>query len=501
MKADILDIAKRRGFFWQSSLIHGGLAGFYDYAHVGTMLKRKFQNTWREFFIGLEDNYYEIQPCQIMPEAVFQASGHIAHFTDPVVKCSKCGHVERADHIMEDVLKESFEGKSPKEMMEIIRKHNIKCGKCGGKLEDVGAFNLLFPMSVGAGQSAQVGYLAGETAQGAYVNFKLEFEALRRRLPLGLAVIGKAFRNEIAPRNVLIRMREFTQAELQIFFDPDTITDHPDFKSVEKRKLRVFPVSQRKKNTVLEMTCKDAVSKLKLPKLYVYHMAKIQEFYLDVMKLPAKMFRFRQLADEEKAFYNKYHWDIELNLESVGGWKEVAGIHYRTDHDLKGHEKVSGQKQSVNIDGKGFVPHVLELSFGVDRNVYALLELAYTEEKERAVLKFPRRVSPYDAGIFPLVKKDGLAGLARDVQKQLRDSGFTVFYDEGGSIGRRYRRIDEIGVALGITIDYESKKNRDVTIRDRDTMDQVRVRVDQLADVIMRFLLGEDLNKLGTPLK
>ena len=213
------------------------------------------------------------------------------------------------------------------------------------------------------------------------------------------------------------------------------------------------------------------------------------------------MFRFKQLSDEEKAFYNKYHWDIELNLESVGGWKEVAGIHYRTDHDLKGHEKVSGQKQAVNIEGKVFIPHVLELSFGVDRNVYALLELAYTEEKDRTVLKFPRRVSPYDAGIFPLVKKDGLAELARDVQRKLRDAGFIVFYDEGGSIGRRYRRIDEIGVALGITIDYDSKKNKDVTIRDRDTMDQVRVKIDKLPEAIMSFMLGENINKLGVALK
>lgn len=500
MRADILDVAKRRGFFWQTALLHGGMAGFYDYAHVGTMLKRKFQNAWRGFFLGLDDNYYEIQPCQVMPEDVFRASGHISHFTDPVVKCSKCGHVERADHIMEDVLDESFEGKSPEELMGLIKKHGIKCGKCGGRLEEVGTLNLLFPMSVGAGQDAQVGYLAGETAQGAYINFKLEFEALRRRLPLGLAVVGKAFRNEISPRNVLIRMREFTQAELQIFFDPGTIKEHPDFKSVAGKGLRLFPVSQRKKGTVLEISCKDAVSKLKLPRFYVYHMAKVQEFYLDVMKLDPKQFRFKQLSDEEKAFYNKYHWDIELNLESVGGWKEVAGIHYRTDHDLKGHEKVSGQKQSVNIEGKSFIPHVLELSFGVDRNVYALLELAYTEEKDRTFLRFPRRVSPYDAGVFPLVKKDGLSELARGIQNKLRDAGFTVFYDESGSIGRRYRRIDEIGVALGITIDYDSKKNKDVTIRDRDSMDQVRVKIDDLPEVLGRFLSGEKLKSLGKPL-
>jgi glycyl-tRNA synthetase len=505
MKEDIIEVAKRRGFFWQNSQMHGSMAGFYDYAHLGLLLRRKWENRWREFFLGLDDNFYEIQSNCILPEGVFKASGHLANFVDPVARCGKCGYSERADQLLEQELNESFEGKTADEMSGIIKKHNLRCPKCKGAFAEVGVLNMMFPVNIGTGKEAKTGYLSPETAQGAYVNFKLEFEALRRRLPLGLAIVGKAFRNEIAPRNTLIRMREFTQAELQIFFDADKITEHPRFDEVKSCRLRLYPVANRKTGKPEDVTCADAVSKLRLPKFYVYHMAKVQEFYLDVLKLPRERFRFRQLADEEKAFYNMYHWDIELDLPSLGGFKEVAGLHYRTDHDLAGHEKVSGEKQSVNVDGKTFIPHVLEISMGADRNVYALLELAYTEEKvggeERAVLKFPRVVSPFDAGIFPLNNKDGLPELARDVQKSLKEAGFNTFFDATASIGRRYRRQDEAGTPAGITIDYDSLKAKDCTLRDRDSMKQVRLKIADLPSALKKFLAGEDIARLGKAVK
>jgi len=510
----ILDIAKRRGFFWQDSLIHGPLAGFYDYGHLGCLLKSKWQDLWRDFFIGMDDNFYEIAVCSVMPEHVFKASGHLASFVDPVVRCRKCGNMERADQIIEANLKENFEGASLERMSQIIKEHNIRCPKCGGQFEETGILNMMFPLSVGTGEEARKAYLSPETAQGAYINFKLEFECLRRKLPMGLAIVGKAYRNEISPRNVLIRQREFTQAELQIFFDPDTVTEHPKFGEVEHYKLRVFPARNRESGIIEELPASEVVSSLGLPKFYVYHMAKIQQFYMDVLRLPREIFRFRQLTDEEKAFYNKYHWDIELNLESLGGFKEVAGLHYRTDHDLVGHQKVSGQSQEVNVDGKKFIPHVLELSFGVDRNIYALFELSLAHEEivdgrrqetpsdqKRDVLKFPRLVSPQDAGIFPLVNKDGLPEKSREIQRLLKEHRFHVFYDGSGSIGRRYRRIDEIGVAAGITVDYDSLQHGDVTLRDRDSMKQVRVKISELPAVLKRFLHGEELENLGKPLK
>lgn len=501
MKTDkLLDIAKRRGFFWQASLVHGPIAGFYDYAHLGASLKRKWENEWRNYFLSMNDNYHEIAVSQIMPEEVFKASGHLESFIDPIVKCKKCSTIHRADHVISDKVEGHFEGISLEKMNEFIKKHDLVCEKCGGDLAEVGILNMMFPLEIGTGKQTRTGYLSPETAQGAYVNFKYEFEALRRKLPLGLAIIGKAFRNEISPRNLLIRMREFTQAELQIFFDPDTITQHPRFDEVKDYKLRLFPAKNRKSGKIDDVTCKEAVENVGMPRYYVYHLAKIQQFYLDHLRLPRDKFRFKQLTDDEKAFYNKYHWDIELDLESLNGFVEVAGLHYRTDHDLGGHQKVSGKGMEVNIEGKKFVPHVLELSFGVDRNIHALFELALEEEKERIVMRFPRRVSPFDAGLFPLVNKDGLPERTREVQSMLKGAGFAIFYDEGGSIGRRYRRIDEVGIAAGITVDHKTLEDDTVTLRDRDSMKQIRVKVGDLPRVMREFIGGNDLKHLGVVL-
>ncbi|MBI5060864.1 MAG: glycine--tRNA ligase [Candidatus Aenigmarchaeota archaeon] len=492
----IEDIAKRRGFFWQSSEIYGGLSGFYDYGHLGALLKKKFESLWRDFFLSLDDNYYEIEPCNIMPENVFVASGHLASFVDPLVKCKKCGFSERADQIIEQELQENFEGKTNEELAEIIKKHKIRCPKCRGELSEVGTLNMMFPLEIGQSGKA---YLRPETAQGVYVNFRREFEQLRKRMPLGLAIIGKAYRNEISPRNLLIRMREFTQAELQIFFDPDMIETHEKFDEVADYPLRLYSLADRKTGRVDEISCREAV-KRGMPQFYVYHLAKIQQFYLDVLKLPRELFRFRELSEEERAFYNRIHWDIELQLESLGGWKEVGGLHYRGDHDLSGHQRVSKQDMYIIMDGKKFVPHVLELSFGVDRNVYALLDIGYAEEKERTIFQLPRAVSPYDAGIFPLMSKDGMPDKARELQQSLKEH-FTIFYDDSGSIGRRYRRMDEIGVSLSITVDHQTLDDSTVTVRERDSMKQIRIRIHDLVKIIKEFQAGAEFEQLGKVVK
>lgn len=487
----IEEIARRRGFFWLSSEIYGGISGLYDYAHLGTLLKNNWEREWRKFFLGLDDNFFEIQPAEIMHEKVWQASGHVESFVDPVVKCKKCGHLERADKMIEEQLKESFEGKSLEQLAEIIKKHNMKCLKCKGPLEEVGVLNMMFPLTLGNDVKA---YLRGETAQGAYVNFSREFETLRKKLPLGLAIIGKAYRNEISPRQLLIRMRELTQAELQIFFDPETIETHPKFNDVKDYKLLVMPIGAK----VQEITCDEMTRHL--PQFYIYHMAKVQQFFLEVLKIPRDAFRFRQLSDEEKAFYNKYHWDMEVKLETMGGFVEVGGVHYRTDHDLGGHQKFSKQDMSVFVNNRKFVPHVLELSFGVDRNIYALLELCFREEKERTLFAFPRHLAPFNCGIFPLVSKDGLDEKAQELKEFLKQD-FCVFYDESGSIGRRYRRMDEIGVPLSITVDHKTLEDKTVTIRDRDSMQQVRVKISELPDALRKFLTGAAIESLGMPLK
>ncbi|KHO47561.1 MAG: glycyl-tRNA synthetase [archaeon GW2011_AR5] len=492
----IEEIARRRGFFWIGSEVYGGLSGFYDYAHLGSLLKSRWESEWRKFFLGLDDNFFEIQPAEIMHERVWQASGHVESFVDPVVKCRKCGNVERADKLLEEQLKESFEGISMEELAKVIKKHNMKCPKCKGQLEEVGVLNLMFPITIGNDVRA---YLRGETAQAAYLNFRREFETLRKRLPLGLAIIGKAFRNEISPRQLITRMREFTQAELQIFFDPEKMEEHRKFGEVKDYKILVMPVKNRENNQIDEVSCEEMTKHL--PRFYVYHMAKVQQFFLDVLGIPRHLFRFKELSDEEKAFYNKYHWDIEVKLESIGGFLEIGGVHYRTDHDLGAHQKISKQDMSVFADGRKFVPHVLELSFGVDRNIYAQLELCYKEDRERSFFNFPRRLAPFDCGLFPLVNKDGIDGKAEELKAFMKDCGFSVFYDDSGSIGRRYRRMDEIGVPASITVDHRTLEDRTVTIRDRDSMKQIRIPVADMAETLRKFISGTPIESLGTPVK
>ncbi len=475
----ITELAKRRGFFFVSSEIYGGVAGFYDYGSIGTILKRKLENAWRKYFLGLSDNFFEIETTNIMPEKIFEASGHITNFVDPVAKCKKCGTFHRADQIMEEFLHESFEGKSAEELTQLIKKHNVRCPRCKGELGDVSVLNMMFPLDIGAGKDTR-SYLRPETAQGAYVNFLRHFNIHRMKLPLGLAIVGKAFRNEISPRQLLLRQREFTQAELQIFFDPKKIDEHENWKDTSKYKLMIL--SDKK---ITEVSCESIAKKSKLPKFYVYHLAKVQQFFLDALKIPKSKFRFRRLSDEEKAFYNKIHFDVEIELEGIG-FKECGGVHYRTDHDLSGHQKVSNQSQEIFYDGKRFIPHVLELSFGIDRIFYALLELNYTEDKDRTILKLPAKLSPFTIAVFPLVKKDKLPEKAKQIYEELKKH-FDVVYDEDGSIGKRYYRQDEIATFLAVTVDYDTLKDQSVTIRNRDTTKQVRLKTTKLVEEIKKL--------------
>jgi len=341
---------------------------------------------------------------------------------------------------------------------------------------------MMFPVSVGP-KGRDKAFLRPETAQGVYLNFRREFETLRKKLPLGLAVIGKAYRNEISPRQGVYRMRELIQAELQIFFDPDKFDNEVDFEAVKDYKLRLMFADDRK--NIKEVACNEIVSIL--PKFYLFHMAKIQDFYVNILNVPKDKFRFYEKAGKEKAFYNKIHFDVELNLESLGGFREVAGLHYRGDYDLSKHQAGSKQSMEVNIDGKKFIPHVLELSFGVDRNFWAMLDLFYKEEEKRLVLKIPTELAPKTIAVFPLVNKDGLPEKSKEIYNKLKER-FDVFYDDSGSIGRRYARMDEIGTPYCITIDYQTAEDDTVTVRDRDTTKQERVRIGEIEEMINKFM-------------
>ncbi|MFX0135751.1 MAG: His/Gly/Thr/Pro-type tRNA ligase C-terminal domain-containing protein, partial [Candidatus Hodarchaeota archaeon] len=326
-----------------------------------------------------------------------------------------------------------------------------------------------------------------ETAQGAYLNFYREFNALRRKIPLGLAIIGKAFRNEISPRQGFFRVREFTQAELQIFHDPSNFNELFDYESVKNYKINICLVKDREEADFKILSCKEILKTTGLPEFYIYHMAKIQQFYFDILQLPQEKVRFFEKSEKERAFYNQVHFDIEVNFQQLGGFKEVAGLHYRGDYDLSCHEKGSKKKLSVKLDdGKKILLNVLELSFGVDRNILALLDCNFYIEDGRNILRIPPYLAPYHVGIFPLQKKDNLDVKAKEIYTHLRKR-FRAFYDEVGSIGKRYARLDEIGVPYCITVDYETldKKHQDfdtVTIRFRDSKEQIRVKVGDLVN-------------------
>ncbi len=474
----ILNIATKRGFFFPTAEIYGSRAGFWTYGHLGKLMKIKFENLWRSYFLSLNSNYFEIEGNSILPEAVFKASGHLEKFNDPLVECTKCHSRYRHEDliVITETLKNSA-GVFDLDLIDQAIKHQkIKCPRCGSQLDKAAMYNLMFDVKLGA-TGEDKAFLSPETAQNPYLSFKREFFALREKLPLGLAMIGKAFRNEISPRQGFFRLREFTQAELQIFFNSDELDKSENWHMVKDYKLNLF-LSKDKK--ISKLICEDANKKLKLPRFYVYHLARIQQFYLDILKIPNEFFRFRELADDERAFYNKLHFDIELNLETLNGWKEVAGLHFRTDYDLKRHQETSKESLEVNIDNKKILPHVLEVSFGMDRNIWALLDIFYAEEKERNLFKFPNSVTPIFVAVFPLLTNDEkLVKKAKDVYSDLNKE-FITSYDESGSIGRMYRRTDEIGCPYAITIDHQTLKDDSVTLRKRDSMKQTRVKVKDL---------------------
>ncbi len=484
---DLMSLSVRRGFLWPAVDLYGGFAGFYDYGHTGTLLRRHWEDAWIEHFLGLNDNYYLIDTTTILPHAALKASGHVDHFTDLLVTCTRCGESYRADHLLEAATHEEHEGLSAVETDARLKAAGVRCPNCKGELGPSRPFNMMFPLGIGP-TGKDPAFLRPETAQGAFLNFKREFEALRRKLPMGLAIVGRAYRNEISPRQGTYRMREFLQAELQIFFDPASFAGQVPHGEVRDVPVRLCWAAEKNGPTAHDLPARDLVAR-GLPPWYVYHLVKVQEFYLGVLGVPREHFRFAELDETERAFYNKLHFDVQVSQESLGGFKEVGGVHYRTDHDLAGHEAGSHAKQAVTVGTSRLVPHVLELSFGVDRNVWALLDLGY-HPGERAVLRLPPRLAPIGAAVFPLVNKDGIPERAERLYVMLRKR-LTVFYDDAGSIGKRYARMDEIGTAFCVTVDHDTLEGKGVTVRERNSQKQIRIEEDELLPRLEALLSGE----------
>ena len=577
----VIELAKRRGFLWSSFEIYGGTAGFYDYGPLGAMLKRRIENIWRDIYV-INEGYYEIEVPTIGIEEVFVASGHVGGFSDPLTECVKCHESFRADHLVEDVASNP-DTLTPDELSVIIKENNIKCPDCGGELGGVYEFNLMFSTSIGPG-SKRIGYLRPETAQGMFVDFPRLLRFYREKLPFGVTQIGKAYRNEISPRQGVIRLREFTQAEAEIFVDPRD-KSHPRFDSIRDYALILYSdPAQSSGQDQIEMSLGEAVEQgIIAHQFLAYALAMTHQFLVRVGVSPERL-RFRQHMKDEMAHYAIDCWDAEI-LSDRFGWVEIVGIADRTDYDLNAHSKVSKtdlsvyveydeprvvekvvvkpdmgkigpafkgkakavmdalksmeaenesdetsnkmisiqvdgeqvdippdmyeiQQVSETIHGENIVPHVIEPSFGIDRIIYAVLEHAFREEdvqgedEGRIVLGLKSEVAPVQAAVLPLLTREELIEPAREIESALKHKGVMAAYDDSGTIGRRYRRNDEIGTPYSITVDYDTLEDGTVTIRDRDSMKQVRSPADTIADTIHDLIHGYTrFEDAGTPIE
>jgi glycyl-tRNA synthetase len=470
---------RRRGVLWPSAEIYGGIQGLYDYGPVGTAIKRRIEEAWTEWMVRASDDFYLIEPAELLPEPVVRASGHLENFTDPEVSCADCHTAYRADTLLETARPEGVDGLAPAEIGRLVQEAGVRCPRCGARHWTVPRpFNLMFSVDFGA-TGDETAYLRPETAQSSYLAFARMWDVGRHALPLGIAVIGRAYRNEIAPRQVLFRSRAFTQAELQIFFDP---ADYPvPLESVADERLPMVRADRRAAGdlTPVGATPAELVAAGELPAFYAYHLARSYRFYRDVLGYPAERIRLYEKSATERAFYNRIQFDVEVDLASLGGFREVGAVHYRGDYDLTRHGE--GSKKDLSVarpDGRRVVPHVLEITFGVDRNLWALADLDLQTEGERTVWRLPPYLAPIAGGVFPLLRKEH-GEAARRIWRSLRAAGIPVEYHETGSVGKRYARMDEIGAPWCITVDHETLAEGPlqgtVTLRERDSRTQERL--------------------------
>jgi glycyl-tRNA synthetase len=475
----VMKLALERGFYFPSCEIYADAhAGFWEYGPTGNNLKNKFIELWRRELLR-RDEMIEIDGSQIMSRSVFVASGHLDNFTDPIIKCKKCGATFRADrYITEKTGKETPELLSESEIDKLIIEYALKCASCNGPFHESSRFNMMFKVEIGP--SKERAYLRPETCQTIFVDFPRLFKTMRGRLPLAVAQVGKSFRNEIAPRQSLLRLREFYQAEIEVFCNPNRLDELPKFDQVKDT-----PLLLTIKNSSHLVSANEALQQGYLPnKLMAYYLSLLSLFYSKT-GIDMERTRFRQLSDEEKAFYATIAFDFEV--ETSIGWLELVACNYRSDYDLKRHSDVS--KQNLHVvdpsDNSKVLPHLFELSMGIDRSIYSILEHSYYEDTEakRVVLKLVPQIAPVLVGVFPLVTKDGLREKAREIHSNLK-LDYSTFYDESGSIGRRYRRLEEIGAPFALTIDNQTMKDDTVTIRHRDTMSQDRIKVSEISNFL-----------------
>ena len=559
---NVMDLAKRRGFIWPTSECYGAVAGFIDYGPLGAMMKRRVENVWRDFYV-IQEGYYEIECPTIAQEAVFIASGHVKGFSDKMCQCPHCREFLRADHVAEA-------GKIPNP--SVMKNEDLAaaitsctCPACEEVLGTVEVFNfnLMFSTTIGPG-SQRTGYLRPETAQGMFVDFSRLLRFYRDKLPFGAVQIGKSYRNEISPRQGMIRLREFTQAEAEIFVHPNEKNHHPAFSRYADYRMPLLTfIQQQRCEDPVELSMQEAVDKGIIANEYVAYYVALTHKLLVTIGVKAERLRFRQHLPDERAHYATDCWDAEV-FSARFGWVETVGIADRTDYDLNAHAQQSGMPMTVyiqydepkkiqrrriipnmsvlgkqyrtkaqavfdalvtatptaegadievagekihipsdlfevrdeviDIRGEDIVPHVIEPSYGIDRMCYAVLEQAYDEDiadgEARTVMHLSPNVAPIQVAVFPLMTRDGLETIAREITHAFHKKGILAEYDDSGAIGRRYRRQDEIGTPFAVTVDYETKENGSVTLRDRDSMKQVRIPIVKLPETIGALIEG-----------
>jgi glycyl-tRNA synthetase len=481
---DVLRLALERGFFFPSAEIYNDSpAGFWDYGPLGFLLKSNFIREWRRLLVNYDD-MLEIDGSLILPKAVFEASGHLTSLVDPVVQCTNCGTRVRADkYISERTGLQIDERLSPEEFQELIQKYNLKCPKCAGELGKPVKFNMMFRVGVGAEDSDA--YLRPETAQSIFLDFSRLSKTMRIKLPKGIAQVGKSFRNEISPRQSLIRLRELIQAEIEVFFNPRGKFDSTKLAKISETRVNIltFPYSGEAK----EMGIMEAMKSFGGMEIIAYYFALLQRFY-ETIGFERSNTRFRELSSSDKAFYATLAFDFEVKTSL--GWVELVACNYRTDYDLSNHAKASKKDLSVMDGDEKVVPHVVELSLGVDRSLFCLLDLYFVHEPQRDVLRLHPNVSPYLAAVFPLRTKPEFERKAREIYSSLKKEEFAVFYDDSGNIGRRYRRMDEVGTPFCLTVDHQTLTDNTVTIRERDSMRQERIAINEIAAKLRELRAG-----------
>ena len=561
----MMNIARKRGFLWPSFEIYSGVSGFTDYGPLGASLKNNIMQKWRKQYIAGE-GFHEIEGPTVMPQEVLKASGHVDNFTDPMTKCNDCGEVYRADHIIEEAIGIDVESLPNEEMDKIVEDNNIKCPNCGGSLANIWNYNLMFKTQIGA-KGDKTGYMRPETAQGIFILFKRLSRFYKNKLPFAAVQLGKSYRNEISPRQGVIRLREFTQAEAEIFLDPEDKT-HPKFSKIADETLYLASQDvQLNEKEILEVTAQEALDQGIVSSETLIYQLYLAKKFLNEIGINDDVLRFRQHLPGEMAHYALDCWDVEC-LTDKYGWVEIIGIADRGDYDLTAHSKFSNEdldiykefsepklvkktvikpdlkkfgpafkgdspkiktyienlsedevsqiKSAIESDGKftleldgsyeileehlifedieeeikgeKIVPHVIEPSFGIDRILYCTLLHSFKETEEKDYFQFAKEIAPIQVSVFPLMNKDGLGEIATEITHDLREAGFTVDEDTSGTIGKRYARADEVGVPLAITVDFDTKEDNTVTIRDRDTEKQERVKIEDLKEVIKEKL-------------